>query len=97
MHKILPLKVMIFVFYHLYLLQYPMIKLFYKLILLTLLVLVAIILYQKNTYAYHTLLRINPLSHTQVLIEKEKYADAYTYLHYFMDFEYVQQNPEAQK
>ena len=88
---------MIFVFYHLYLLQYPMIKLFYKLILLTLLLLVAIILYQKNTYAYHTLLRINPLSHTQVLIEKEKYADAYTYLHYFMDFEYVQQNPEAQK
>jgi len=88
---------MFFVFYHLYLLQYTMLKFFYKISLLLLILLAGTLLYQKNTYAYHTLLRINPIPDTKVLIDEKHYADAYEYLNYFMDFEYVQVNEEAKK
>jgi len=74
-----------------------MLKLFYKTSLLLLILLSGTLLYQKNTYAYHTLVRVNPVPHTKALIDKEHYADAYAYLDYFMDFTYVQENEEAQK
>ena len=74
-----------------------MLKLFYKISLIAIIVLSGTLLYQKNTYAYHTLVRINPVPHTKTLIEEEHYADAYKYLNYFMDFEYVQEDEEAQK
>ena len=73
-----------------------MLKLFYKIFLLFLLILSSTLLYQKNTYAYHTLVRIDPIPHTEELIQKSKYVDAYEYLNYFMAFDYVQQNPQAQ-
>ena len=72
-----------------------MLKLFYKLSLLCLILLSATVLYQKHTYAYHTLIHVNPLPHTKTLIEAEKYADAQEYLSYFIQFDYVQHMPEA--
>jgi hypothetical protein len=74
-----------------------MLKLFYKITLLLILIISSTVLYQKNTYAYHTLVRVNPIPHTKSLIEENHYADAYTYLNYFMHFEYMQENNEAQK
>ncbi len=73
-----------------------MLKLFYKLSLLGLILLSATVLYQKHTYAYHTLIHIDPLPHTKTLIAEENYADAQEYLSYFIQFDYVQQMPEAQ-
>lgn len=72
-----------------------MVKLFYKLSLLCLILLSATVLYQKHTYAYHTLVQVDPLPHTKILISEEKYADANEYLSYFIQFDYVQQIPEA--
>jgi hypothetical protein len=72
-----------------------MLKLFYRLFLLFIFIVSATVLYQKNVYAYHTLTHIDPLPHTQALIDEEKYVDAYAYLDYFMQFDYVKQNPEA--
>lgn len=73
-----------------------MLKLLYKLALLGLILLSAVVLYQKHTYAYHTLIHVDPLPHTKALIKEEKYADAQEYLSYFMQFDYVKQMPEAQ-
>ena len=73
-----------------------MLKLFYKLGLFIILLLSTTILYQKHTYAYHTLTRTNPIPHTQALIDEEKYMDAYTYLDYFMQFDYMKHNPKAE-
>jgi len=72
-----------------------MLKLFYKLSLLCLILLSATVLYQKHTYAYHTLVHVDPLPQTKVMMAEEKYADAEEYLGYFMQFDYVQQMPEA--
>jgi len=72
-----------------------MVKLFYKLTLLLLLILSATLLYQKDTYAYHTLIHIDPIPHTEELIQRSQYVDAYEYLNYFMAFDYVQHNPQA--
>ena len=74
-----------------------MLKLFYKTSLLLLVFLSSTLLYQKNTYAYHTLVRINPIAHTKALIAENHYVDAYDYLNYFMNFKYVQENEEAQQ
>ena len=74
-----------------------MLKLFYKISLIAIIVLSATLLYQKNTYAYHTLLRVNPIPHTKALISQYHYVDAQEYLEYFMQFNYVSQVPEAQK
>ncbi len=73
-----------------------MVKLFYKLTLLLLLTLSATVLYQKHTYAYHTLTQINPIPQTKKLIVEERYVEAYNYLNYFMEFDYVKENPDAQ-
>lgn len=73
-----------------------MLKLFYKLSLLCLILLSATVLYQKHTYAYHTLVHVDPLPHTKILMTEDKYADAQEYLSYFIQFDYVQQMPEAQ-
>lgn len=72
-------------------------KLFFKLTLLVLLILSSTVLYQKHTYAYHTLIHINPIPQSKALIEKEHYVDAHNYLNYFMQFDYMKENPEAQQ
>jgi len=72
-----------------------MLKLFYKLLLIFIFILSATLLYQKNTYAYHTLVRIDPIPHTKALIAQENYVDAAEYLDYFMAFDYMKENSEA--
>jgi len=72
-----------------------MLKLFYKITLLFILILSSTVLYQKNTYAYHTLVHIDPLPHTKELISNKQYVDAAEYLDYFMAFEYMKENEEA--
>jgi len=72
-----------------------MLKLFYKITLLFVLIASTAVLYQKHTYAYHTLVRTDPIPQTKALIEKEKYVDAYEYLNYFMAFDYVSKDPQA--
>ena len=74
-----------------------MYKLFYKISLIGIIVLSAVLVYQKHTYAYHTLVRVDPIPHTKALISQEKYMDAQEYLEYFMQFNYVSQVPEAQE
>ena len=74
-----------------------MFRFFYTLLLISLIALSATLLYQKHTYAYQTLVHIDPLPHTKALIAKEKYADADEYLGYFMTFDYVADSKEAQK
>ena len=74
-----------------------MLKLLYKISLIGIIVLSSTLLYQKHTYAYHTLTRIDPLPHTKELISQNNYIDAQEYLEYFMQFDYVAQKPEAQK
>jgi len=73
-----------------------MYKLFYKISLVSIIVLSAVLLYQKHTYAYHTLVKVDPLPHTKALISQDNYVDAQEYLEYFMQFDYVQKIPEAQ-
>jgi len=72
-----------------------MLKFMYKISLLLLLLLSTTILYQKHTYAYHTLIQLNPIPYTKTLIQNEQYVDAHTYLGYFMQFEYMKENTEA--
>jgi len=49
----------------------------------------------ENSDKIEDLIRIDPIPHTSDLVKKEKYAEASDYLSYFMDYEYVNQNPEA--
>lgn len=65
--------------------------------LVSLLILSATVFYQKHTYAYHTLTQVDPIPHTKTLIAQEHYVDADNYLSYFMQFDYMKNNTEAQK
>jgi len=73
-----------------------MYKLFYKISLISIIALSATLLYQKHTYAYQTLVKVDPLPHTKELLSQENYVDAQEYLEYFMQFDYVRKVPEAQ-
>jgi hypothetical protein len=73
-----------------------MFKFLYKILLLLVLLSATSLLYQKNTYAYHTLTQIDPLPKVKTLINQHKYAQAHSYLSYFMQFEYMKQNNEAE-
>lgn len=44
---------------------------------------------------FKALTRTDPLPHTQELVKEEKYAEAYEYLTYFMEYDYVASNPKA--
>jgi len=74
-----------------------MFKIVLKFLILSIVILSAFLLYQKHTYAYHALVRIDPIVHTKELLAEEKYADAQEYLEYFMDFDYVKESSEAQE
>ena len=72
--------------------------LFKPLIPLTILVLVTaslLLLEERKTFDYSTLVQINPIPHTQELIKQKKYVEAEEYLQYFMAYNYVKKNPEA--
>jgi hypothetical protein len=53
------------------------------------------LLKERRVFDIRTLARINPIPKTQEFVDKKKYAEAHEYLSYFMDYEYVSQNPKA--
>lgn len=44
---------------------------------------------------FSQLVRINPVPQTQQFVQQEKFVEASDYLSYFMDYDYVKENPEA--
>jgi len=74
--------------------------LFKPFIYLTLLLLISLslfILEERRTFDIRTLVHIDPIPHTKQLIEDKRYVEAHEYLSYFMDYEYVNKNPESKK
>lgn len=73
-----------------------MIKLFIKLIMLVLAVVSAVVLGQQAQLSFLVLSRVDPLPEIRTMLAQERYAEAGEYLSFFMDYDYVNQNPEAQ-
>ena len=57
--------------------------------------LAAITIFNHGKLQVLALNRIDPLPHTQELVAAERYAEAESYLGFFMEHEYVSSNPEA--
>ncbi|HHD82189.1 MAG TPA: hypothetical protein ENK94_03255, partial [Campylobacterales bacterium] len=74
-----------------------MFKLFTPLIMLILVTLSLSLLKERHIFDVRTLVQIDPLPHTKLLISQKKYADANEYLEYFLQFDYVNKNPESHK
>ena len=76
-------------------------KLFVKLIALLVLIFSLSMIYDRYDTGIqkkaNVLQRIDPLPETLKLIEKDKYADAAEYLKFFMQYDYVKNNPKAQE
>ena len=73
-----------------------MIKLSIKLGILMFAGIAAGVLWQQSQLAVIALSRIDPLPDTRTMIADERYAEAADYLGFFMNYEYVNQDPEAQ-
>ena len=71
-------------------------KPFLSLIILLLITLSLLLLQERKVFDMETLVRIDPLPHTKALIKENKYLEAEEYLSYFMEYPYVQNNPESQ-
>lgn len=54
------------------------------------------VLWQRTTFMLMALTRINPLPETHALVEEERYAEASDYLGFFMAFDYVGDDRDAQ-
>lgn len=72
-----------------------MVKLSFKLALLVLAAVSAGVLWQQTQLAALALTRVDPLPDTRAMLAEEHYAEAWGYLSFFMDYDYVNQNPEA--
>ncbi|RKR07577.1 hypothetical protein C7446_0390 [Kushneria sinocarnis] len=72
-----------------------MFRLLGKLILLLLALVSAGVVWQKNSLTILALERVDPLPETKELIAAGHYAEANEYLGFFMEFDYVAQDPEA--
>jgi hypothetical protein len=46
---------------------------------------------------FSSLVRLNPIPQTQQYISENKYADAHDYLSYFMDYDFMKENEEANR
>ncbi|CAA6817908.1 MAG: Unknown protein [uncultured Sulfurovum sp.] len=55
------------------------------------------LLYTRHYYFIPTQIQQDPLPKVQTLVAQEKYSDAYEYLDYFMQFDYMKDNEEAKK
>lgn len=73
-----------------------MFKLPVKLGFLLLAVLAAGVLWQKAELTVLALSRLDPVPETRALIAEKRYAEAADYLGFFMDYDYVSQDPAAQ-
>ncbi|EKD36830.1 MAG: hypothetical protein ACD_75C01360G0004 [uncultured bacterium] len=73
-----------------------MINLPIKLVILMLAAISAGVLWQQTRLAALALIRLDPLPETRTMVAEERYAEASDYLGFFMEYEYVNQNSEAQ-
>lgn len=74
-----------------------MFKLFTSLIILLLTIASLLILDERKTFDVSTLVQIDPIPKTQKLIEQKKYLEAQEYLSYFINYDYVKENPKSTK
>ncbi len=56
-----------------------------------------LLLQERKVFDIRTLAQIDPIPHTKELIKDKKYLEADEYLSYFMDYDYVKDNPKSQK
>lgn len=68
----------------------------FKLTILLVALVAASVIWQRTTFMLMALTRIDPLPETYALIEEEQYAEAANYLGFFMPYDYVGDDPEAQ-
>lgn len=73
-----------------------MIKLYIKVALLVLAAVSVGVLWQQTQLSVLALTRIDPMPKIREMMADERYAEATDYLDFFMDYEYVNQNSEAQ-
>lgn len=71
-------------------------KLIIKLIFLVLAIISGGVLWQQAPLSVLALSRIDPVPDVNTMLQQERYAEAFNYLDFFIDYEYVQENPEAQ-
>ena len=72
-----------------------MLKLFTPVFILLLVGVSLLILQERRTFDYSTLVHIDPIPHTEKLIVKKRYAEAEEYLSFFMKEPYVKENPKS--
>ncbi|HIP50535.1 MAG TPA: hypothetical protein EYG94_00475 [Campylobacterales bacterium] len=72
-----------------------MFKLLTPLIVLLLIISSLLLLKERKTFDLSTLVQIDPVPHTQKLIKEKKYVEADEYLSYFIEYDYVKENPKA--
>ncbi len=72
-------------------------KLFTPLFILLFVTLSLMLLHERKEFDIRGLTQIDPIPKTKQLISEQKYSDAYEYLSYFMQFDYVKTNPKAQE
>lgn len=68
----------------------------FKFTLLVLALISAGVLWQQAQLSVLALGRIDPLPETRHMLAEQRYADAASYLGFFMDYDYVRDNPKAQ-
>ncbi|ELI5731404.1 hypothetical protein RRK63_004780 [Vibrio fluvialis] len=73
-----------------------MFKRLFKFTLLVLALVSAGVLWQQAQLSVLALGRIDPLPETRHMLAEQRYADAASYLGFFMDYDYVRDNPKAQ-
>ncbi|CAA6801596.1 MAG: Unknown protein [uncultured Sulfurovum sp.] len=72
-----------------------MFKLLTPLIILLVVTASLLILEERKTFDVSTLVQIDPLPHTETLIQQKKYVEAEEYLNYFIAYDYVKKNPKS--
>jgi hypothetical protein len=73
-----------------------MIKLLAKIFLLILSIVSATVIWQQSLLMVLALNRIDPLPETHIMVAEKRYAEASDFLSFFMEYDYVNQNQEAQ-
>ncbi|HHB94398.1 MAG TPA: hypothetical protein ENK88_04560 [Campylobacterales bacterium] len=74
-----------------------LLKIMTPIVILLLVVISLLLLNERKEFDIRGLAQINPIPHTKELIAKQKYSDANEYLSYFMQFDYIKSNPQAQE
>ncbi|CAA6821756.1 MAG: Unknown protein [uncultured Sulfurovum sp.] len=72
-----------------------MFRFFTPLIILLLVTASLLILKERKTFDTSALRQIDPIPHTKKLINEKKYVEAEEYLSYFVNYDYVKNNPET--